>query len=82
LLSAVWAFMALTVAMAVLASPIKRYTEDTATQLADTAAYAQAVLGLAPGQPSTTTRPYDGARQSVPASAPAAASETPAKETR
>jgi multicomponent K+:H+ antiporter subunit D len=82
LLSAVWAFMALTVAMAVLASPIKRYTDDTATQLADTAAYAQAVLGLAPGQPSTTTRPYDGARQSMPASAPAAAPETPAKETR
>ena len=84
LLSAVWAFMALTLAMAVLASPIKRYTDDTATQLADTAAYAQAVLGLAPGQPSTSTRPYDGARQSVPAPAadPAAAPETPAKETQ
>jgi multicomponent K+:H+ antiporter subunit D len=79
--------MALTVAMAVLASPIKRYTDDTATQLADTAAYAQAVLGLAPGQPSTSTRPYDGARQSTPAPQPQApaepaATDTPAKETR
>ena len=83
LLSAVWAFMALTLAMALLASPVKRYTDDTATQLADTAAYAKAVLGLEPGQPSTSTRPYDGARPSVPvlAPAPAAAPETPAKET-
>jgi multicomponent K+:H+ antiporter subunit D len=87
LLSAVWAFMALTLAMAVLASPIKRYTDDTATQLADTAAYAKAVLGLAPGEPSTSTRPYDGARQSTPAPKPQApaepaATDTPAKETR
>ncbi len=62
LLSAVWAFMAVTVAMAVLASPIKRYTDETAAQLADTAAYAKAVLGLEPGQLSPTTRAYDGAR--------------------
>jgi multicomponent K+:H+ antiporter subunit D len=87
LLSAVWAFMALTLAMAVLASPIKRYTDDTATQLADTAAYAKAVLGLAPGEPSTSTRPYDGARQSTPAPKPQApaepaATDTPAKDTR
>jgi multicomponent K+:H+ antiporter subunit D len=87
LLSAVWAFMALTLVMAVLASPIKRYTDDTATQLADTAAYAKAVLGLAPGEPSTSTRPYDGARQSTPAPKPQApaepaATDTPAKDTR
>jgi multicomponent K+:H+ antiporter subunit D len=74
LLSAVWVFMALTLAMAVLASPIKRYADDTAAQLADTAAYAKAVLGLAPGEMSRSLRPYDGARSSRPA--PANAKET------
>lgn len=75
LLSAVWAFMAMTLAMAVLASPIKRYADDTASQLADTAAYAKAVLGLEPGEMSHSLRPYDGARSSRPA--PATAKETP-----
>lgn len=74
LLSAVWALMALTLAMAVLASPIKRYADDTAAQLADTAAYAKAVLGLAPGEMSRSLRPYDGARSSRPA--PATVKET------
>ena len=74
LLSAVWVFMALTLAMAVLASPIKRYADDTAAQLADTAAYAKAVLGLEPGEMSRSLRPYDGARSSRPA--PATAKET------
>ena len=74
LLSAVWAFMALTLAMAVLASPIKRYADETAAQLADTAAYAKAVLGLEPGEMSRSLRPYDGARSSRPA--PATAKET------
>jgi multicomponent K+:H+ antiporter subunit D len=76
LLSAVWAFMALTLAMAVLASPIKRYTDDTAKQLADTHAYARAVLGLEPGTPSTTTRPYNGVRAVAPAKAPGAHNAT------
>ncbi|HEX5738414.1 MAG TPA: monovalent cation/H+ antiporter subunit D [Hydrogenophaga sp.] len=66
LLSAVWAFMIITVAMAVLASPVKRYTDATAEQLANTAAYSRAVLGLQPGERSTSTRPYDGARTMVP----------------
>jgi multicomponent K+:H+ antiporter subunit D len=74
LLSAVWVFMALTLAMAVLASPIKRYADDTAAQLADTAAYAKAVLGLEPGEMSRSLKPYDGARSSRPA--PANAKET------
>ena len=65
LLSAVWAFMALTLAMAVLASPVKRYTDAATAQLADQAAYARAVLGMT-GAP--TTRPYDGQR--TPAAAP------------
>ena len=75
LLSAVWVFMALTLAMAVLASPIKRYADETAAQLVDTAAYAKAVLGLEPGEMSRSLKPYDGARSSRPAPAPA--KETP-----
>jgi multicomponent K+:H+ antiporter subunit D len=67
LLSAVWAFMFITVAMAVLASPVKRYTDAAAVQLADTAAYSRAVLGLEPGERSTSTRPYDGSRFTAPA---------------
>ena len=50
--------------MAVLASPVKRYTDATARQLADQAAYARAVLGVT-GAP--TTRPYDGQRTPVAA---------------
>jgi len=67
LLSAVLALMGLTLAMAVWASPLVRYTQAAATQLADTPAYARAVLGLPAGAPSDSTRPYDGARRSVPA---------------
>jgi multicomponent K+:H+ antiporter subunit D len=78
LLSAVWAFMALTLAMAVLASPVKRYTDAPASQLADQAAYARAVLGVTDGAPASTTRPYDGAR--VPAAAPTPAGATPGTE--
>ena len=52
-------------AMAVLASPVKRYTDAATAQLADQAAYARAVLGIT-GAP--TTRPYDGQR--TPAAAP------------
>ena len=61
LLSAVWALMFLTAAMAVFASPLKRYTDATALQLADQALYVRAVLG--PDRAATpTTRPYDGVR--------------------
>ncbi|MEY4978756.1 MAG: hypothetical protein RLZZ352_1026 [Pseudomonadota bacterium] len=67
LMSAVWVFMALTLTMAVLASPIKRYTDAAAAQLADPAAYARAVLGV---NPAPTTRPYDGQRPVVPDTAP------------
>jgi multicomponent K+:H+ antiporter subunit D len=54
--------MGLTLAIAVWASPLMRYAQATAAQLADTAAYAQAVLGLPAGAASQSTRPYDGAR--------------------
>lgn len=70
LLSAVWWLMGLTVALAVWASPLVRYTQAAAAQLADKAAYASAVLGLPAGAPSNTTRPYDGSRG--PVSAPKA----------
>ncbi|MBT9552437.1 MAG: monovalent cation/H+ antiporter subunit D [Hydrogenophaga sp.] len=66
LLSAAWAFMAVTVALAVLASPVKRYTDATALQLADTAAYAEAVLGSQGGVRANTVRPYDGSRNASP----------------
>ncbi|MFM6986980.1 MAG: monovalent cation/H+ antiporter subunit D [Hydrogenophaga sp.] len=62
LLVPVWTFMALTVALAVLASPVKRYTDAAASQLASQADYARAVLGQVPGVPAQTTRPYDGHR--------------------
>lgn len=61
LLSAVGSIMLLTMAMAVFASPVKRYTDATAAQLADQALYVRAVLG--PDRATTpTTRPYDGIR--------------------
>lgn len=78
LLSAIGSFMVLTVLMAVFASPVKRYTDATAAQLSDTAAYARAVLGVSPGGLSNSTRPYDGAlRRAAPAAAPAPTPATP-----
>jgi len=77
LLSAAWAFMAITVALAVMASPVKRYTDDAALQLADTAAYAEAVLGSQGGARANTARPYDGSRNTPPAQP--AAESVPAK---
>ena len=62
LLSSAWAFMMMTVLLAVMASPVKRYTMAAAEQLADKAAYAQAVLGEQGGAAARTTRPYDGSR--------------------
>ena len=62
LLSSAWAFMLMTVLLAVMASPVKRYTMAAAEQLADKAAYAQAVLVEQGGAAARTTRPYDGSR--------------------
>ncbi|TSE19835.1 Na(+)/H(+) antiporter subunit D [Tepidimonas alkaliphilus] len=66
LLAAPWAFMALTVALAVGAAPVKAYTDAAARQLTDKAGYAAAVLARHGGPQVPTTRPYDGR---VPASA-------------
>ncbi|NIC40699.1 monovalent cation/H+ antiporter subunit D [Aquabacterium sp. A08] len=70
LLLAPWAFMAVTVGMAVLAAPIKAYTDATAQQLTDKAAYADAVLGRQGGAGLRTTVPYDGRRGPVQRTAP------------
>lgn len=68
LLMATWVFMLLTVAMAVLASPVKRYTDAAAAQLSDPATYVRAVLGVdAIRTPSI--RPYDGSGPVAPSPA-------------
>lgn len=58
LVGAPWIFMALTLALAAAAAPVKHYTDATATQLTDRTAYQKAVLG---GRVDTT-RPYTGER--------------------
>ncbi len=65
LLSAPLVFMAVSLAMAVWASPIKRYTDALAQQLTDKAGYAQAVLQRQGGMELPTTVPYDGRRGPV-----------------
>ena len=73
LLGATWALMLITLGMAVLAAPVKQYTDEAASQLADTSAYVRAVLGPdAAGR--STTQPYDG-RRNPPA--PAGIPEAP-----
>lgn len=57
MMAAAVVLMVISVGLAVSASPIKRYTDATALQLADRTRYLQSVLGDAPG---ATTRPYDG----------------------
>ena len=60
LLAATLSLMVVTVAMAVLAAPIKTYTDAAALQLGDRSAYAEAVLQAQGGVNARTTRPYDG----------------------
>ena len=57
--------LGLSLALAVGASPLKRYTDAAALQLADRAAYAQAVLGKVGGRAADTTRPYRGGEGEV-----------------
>ncbi|MDP2261728.1 MAG: monovalent cation/H+ antiporter subunit D [Hydrogenophaga sp.] len=71
LLSASWIFMGLTVGLAVLASPVKRYTDAAALQLTNKAAYAEAVLGSQGGARAQTAQPFDGSRRAAPVPAPA-----------
>ncbi len=67
LLSATLALMGVTVAIAVLAAPIKAYTDAAALQLADKPAYFDAVLRAQGGASIKTTKPYDGAAPAAPA---------------
>ena len=57
--------LGLSLALAVAASPLKRYTDAAALQLADRAGYAQAVLGKVGGAAADTTRPYRGGEGEV-----------------
>ncbi len=82
LLSAPLMFMAVTVAMAVLASPIKRYTDALAQQLTDKAAYAQAVLQRQGGVELRTTVPYDGRRGPIERTPPEVNSPNVSEEPR
>ena len=57
--------LALGLLLTVGASPMKRYTDAAATQLADRAAYANAVLGPFGGAAAETTRPYRGGESDI-----------------
>jgi multicomponent K+:H+ antiporter subunit D len=71
LLGATLALMLGSVMLSVMAQPVARYAQAAAEQLADRAAYAQAVLGEQGGAQARTTRPYTGALEPAkPASAP------------
>jgi multicomponent K+:H+ antiporter subunit D len=50
--------LGLSLVLAVAASPMKRYTDAAASQLADHASYARAVLGPLGGESAQTTRRY------------------------
>jgi len=62
LVAATLTLMALSVAMAVLAAPIKAYTDATALQLTQREAYAARVLHRLDGGRLPSVRPYDGRR--------------------
>jgi multicomponent K+:H+ antiporter subunit D len=58
LIVATLALLAAGVAMTAFAAPLQRYTQATATQLLDRAAYARAVLGELGGEQAESARPY------------------------
>ncbi|MEC5214421.1 multicomponent K+:H+ antiporter subunit D [Polaromonas sp. CG_9.5] len=70
LIRATLGLLGLSLLLAVAASPLKRYTDAAALQLADRAAYAQAVLGPVGGAAADTTRPYRGGEGEVVLPAP------------
>jgi multicomponent K+:H+ antiporter subunit D len=63
--SATLGLLALSLLLAATASPMKRYTDAAATQLADRGAYARAVLGSVGGPEADTARPYRGGEGEV-----------------
>jgi multicomponent K+:H+ antiporter subunit D len=60
LTSATLGLLGLSLLLAAFASPMKRYTDAAAAQLADRAGYAHAVLSSQGGPAAVTTRPYQG----------------------
>ncbi|MDQ3060837.1 MAG: monovalent cation/H+ antiporter subunit D [Pseudomonadota bacterium] len=65
MLSATLGLLSLSLVLAAAASPLKRYTDAAAAQLADRNAYADAVLGPLGGPKAETTRPYRGGEGEV-----------------
>lgn len=82
MLGAAASLMVLTVLMAVMASPIKRYTDATAQQLADKAFYAQTILKRQGGVELRTTLPYDGSRGPFVRPSVGAGEQPPSKEAK
>ena len=60
LTSATLGLLGLSLVLAGAASPVKRYTDAAALQLADHAAYAEAILGAVGGAKAQSTQPYRG----------------------
>lgn len=65
LMSATLGLLALSLILAVAASPMKRYTDAAAIQLSDRAGYAKAILDSQGGSAARTTRPYRGGENEV-----------------
>ncbi|MDO8717388.1 MAG: monovalent cation/H+ antiporter subunit D [Polaromonas sp.] len=65
LMLATLGLLSLSLVLAVAASPLKRYTDAAAAQLADRTAYAKAVMGPVGGAAAQTTRPYRGGEGEV-----------------
>jgi multicomponent K+:H+ antiporter subunit D len=82
LLTATLVLLVVTVAMGVLAAPIKAYTDAAALQLADKPAYFDAVLRTQGGAVANTTRPYDGMPPAAYRPAPSAVKPPASEEIR
>lgn len=65
LMAATLGLLALSLMLAAAASPMKRYTDAAAAQLADRNGYADAVLKAVGGSAAQTTRPYRGGEGEV-----------------
>lgn len=65
MMSATLGLLSLSLLLAAAASPMMRYTDAAAAQLADRGAYARAVLGPLGGETANTTRPYRGGEGEV-----------------
>jgi multicomponent K+:H+ antiporter subunit D len=75
MVAATVALVAASVLLSLAAAPVTRYTDATARQLTDRAAYARAVLPELGGERAVTVRPYTGERpiSPTPAATPPAA---------